>query len=166
MAKKINDNREAYEVSTFLGGTCGTSTWRKGLIGMFDEKVLYFDPQLPPGAWNKAAAKAEDACKQVAILNVFVVTGETLGTYSGWEIRDEAEKRGERLVLCFVGEIPENQQKGINRIKEGVKSFGGTVCETLEEVAEAVNGLYFELETKAEYLDYFYSLPGAEDDER
>lgn len=139
---KINANSALYDGSVFLGGTCGTSTWRKELIPLLRDEVPYFDPQLGPGEWNDEAAKAEDACKTQANLNVFVITGDSLGTYSGWEICEEAHRAPEKLVFCTVGQLPENQVKGLEKIKKQLLKLGATVCNSLEEIADVVNAAY------------------------
>lgn len=139
---KINNQREQYEGCTFLGGTCGTSTWRKELIPLLRDDVPYFDPQLGPGEWNDEAAAAEDACKQQAALNVFVITGDALGTYSGWEICEEAHRAPEKLIFATVGELPENQVQGLGKIKKQLRILGATVCDSLKEIADVVNAAY------------------------
>lgn len=136
---KINDNATSYPHSVFLGGTCATSTWRDELIPMLDPEVDYFNPQLAPGMWNKAAAAQEDACKDVAEVLVFVISPEGLGTYSGFEISECAFKRPSELVFCAVGDLGD-QTRGVDKIKDALRQRGVTVCDSLEEVAAEVNG--------------------------
>lgn len=136
----IKMDKSAYNGCTFLGGTCGTSTWRQKLIPMLHEEVPFFNPQVDD--WTPEDAAREDACKPVAGLNVFVITGDALGTYSGWEIHEEACRAPEKLVFAAIGELPANQVKGIGKIKNGLRQMGCTVCETLEEVASVVNQHY------------------------
>lgn len=139
---KINMNETLYAGCVFLGGTCANSTWRKDLIAKLRDNVPYFDPQV--AEWTEADAAREDACKPVARYNVFVITGDALGTYSGWEIHEEATKDASKLIFCTVGELPENQVKGIGKIKKGLNRMGATVCETLDEIAEILNEAYAE----------------------
>ena len=135
---KINGDALSYPNCVFLGGTCSTSTWRNELIPMFDKKVDYFDPQLPPGAWNKKAAAQEDACKKVAKVLVFVISPEGLGTYSGFEISECSSKRPSEFVFCAIGDLGD-QTRGVDRIKDALRERGITVCDNLEEVAAVVN---------------------------
>ena len=137
---KINDNSVLYTNCVFLGGTCGKSTWRANLISMFKESVPYFDPQVPN--WTPEDAEREDTCKPVAGINVFVITGDALGTYSGFEISEEAHRAPEKLIFATVGELPDNQVKGIGKIKKCLIERGCRVCDTLEEIAEIVNQAY------------------------
>lgn len=137
---KINMNETLYAGCVFLGGTCANSTWRSELIEKLHANVPYFDPQV--AEWTEADAAREDACKPVARFNVFVITGDALGTYSGWEIHEEATKGASRLFFCTVGELPANQVKGIGKIKKGLTRMGATVCESLDEIAAILNEAY------------------------
>ena len=139
---KINFEEKLYEGCVFLGGTCAKSTWRKDLIEKLDDTIPYFDPQVEE--WTEADAAREDACKPVARFNIFVITGDALGTYSGWEIHEEAMKDASKLIFCTVGELPENQVKGVGKIKKGLTRMGATVCETLDEIAKILNEAYAE----------------------
>lgn len=139
---KINMNETLYAGCVFLGGTCANSTWRSELIEKLNANVPYFDPQV--AEWTEADAAREDACKPVARFNVFVITGDALGTYSGWEIHEEVTKDASKLIFCTVGELPENQCKGIGKIKKGLTLMGATVCESLEEIAVILNEAYAE----------------------
>ncbi len=138
---KINHDSKMFIDATFLGGTCATSTWRNQLIPMLDAAVPYFDPQLGPGEWNDEAAALEDACKAEAKVMVFVISPEGLGTYSGWEIHETAVTAPERMIFAAIGDLGD-QTKGVGKIARGLRAMGATVCESLEEVAAAVNARY------------------------
>ena len=137
---KVNNDSRFYVGCVFLGGTCGCSTWREKLIGMLKFCVPYFNPQVTD--WTPEDAAREDACKPLAKLNVFVITGDTLSTYSGYEVAEEANSAPEKLVFCALGPFPENQEKGIKKIKKELIKKGCTVCESLEEVAKIINNRY------------------------
>ena len=137
---KINMNEAAYNNCVFLGGTCANSTWRAELITMLKDEVPYFDLQVDD--WSPEDAERGDACKPVAGINVFVITGDALGTYSGFEICEEAHRAPEKLVFATVGELSENQVKSIQKIKKALETKGCRVCETLEEIAEILNSNY------------------------
>lgn len=139
---KINGNNERYVEATFLGGTCADSTWRRELISMLHEEVVFFDPQLGPGEWNDEAAKAEDSCKEVCRILVFVLTSDSLSAYSGFEIGSLCAQNAGRIIFCAYGEFPENQVKGIGKIARDVAKMGGTVCKSLEEIAALLNSAY------------------------
>ena len=139
---KINGNNERYAEATFLGGTCADSTWRQELIPMLHNEVAFFDPQLAPGQWNEEAAEAEDACKEVCRTLVFVLTPDSLSAYSGFEIGCLCTQNAQRVIFCAYGEFPENQVKGITKIARDVAKMGGTVCNSLEEIATLLNSAY------------------------
>lgn len=63
----------------------------------------------------------------MARFNVFGITGDALGTYSGWEIYEEATKDASKLIFCTVGELPINQVKGICKIKKALKRIGNSL---------------------------------------
>ena len=137
---KINDNMKNYDGCVFLGGTCADSTWRRDLIAMLKDSVPYFDPQVAD--WSPEDAEREDACKPVAAINVFVITGDSLSTYSGFEIAEEAHRAPKKLIFATVGDLPANQVKGISKIKKALIGMGATVCESLEEIAAIINNAY------------------------
>lgn len=137
---EINHNKADYINCVFLGGTCAKSTWRDELISMLNSNVPYFNPQVPE--WTPADAEREDSCKPLAGINVFVITGDALGTYSGFEISEEAHRAPEKLIFATVGELPENQVKGIAKIKKALVAKGCRVCESLEEIADILNEAY------------------------
>lgn len=137
---KINMNETLYVGCVFLGGTCADSTWRKELIEMLHDNVPYFNPQV--AEWTEADAAREDACKPVARFNVFVITGDALGTYSGWEIHEEAMRGASRLIFCTIGKLPANQVGGIGKIRKRLTDMGATVCDNLEEIAVILNEAY------------------------
>ena len=134
---KINMDPSAYGSCVFLGGTCGTSTWRRELEALLHDKVLYFDPQVED--WTPADAEREDACKKVARFNLFVITGESLGTYSGFEISEEMHRNPSKLVFAAIGEIPTDQRKGIQKIKAELEKSGCRVFDSIAEIAEFLN---------------------------
>lgn len=159
---KVNHDSSLFPYSVFLGGTCGTSTFRTGyepgqepedgsvkpdsLIGMLDPGIMYFNPQLKPGEWNDDAAEAEDLCKSVAPILVWIISPEGLGTYSGYEIRDLAERTPENLIFCAIGDL-KDQAKGVAKIKKDLRANHPkvTVCDSLEEVAKEVTRRYGEI---------------------
>ena len=138
---KINKNANGFKDATFLGGTCATSTWRRQLIPMLGENVPYFDPQLGPGEWNDEAAALEDACKAKAKVMVFVISPEGLGTYSGYEIAMTAVSAPDRMIFAAIGDLGD-QAKGVGKIAKDLRKMGVVVCESLEDVAAAVNVRY------------------------
>lgn len=133
------------KVTVFLGGTCGDSTWRSTLIPQLGERVEYFNPQLPPGAWNEAAQKVEDFHREADDICLYVITPEGEGFYSFVEVTDDSNKRPERTVLCILTEANGKTFEG-HVLKCALKTAklvaenGGVVLENLDQVAAFLNG--------------------------
>lgn len=80
----------------FLGGTCGTSTWRQEIAipRLVQEGVSFYNPQYPEGVWHtipnlvSIEAEAKDNATQILV----VIGDETRGTAS---IMEAAE-----WILC------------------------------------------------------------------
>ena len=68
----------------FLGGACGTTTWRGDIAipALEAAGITYFDPQLGVGEWTKACEAAEMKAKAEADVLLFVITGQTRGVAS------------------------------------------------------------------------------------
>ena len=72
----------------FLGGACGSTTWRRAIAipALEAAGVTYYDPQLGPGEWTPACEAAEMAAKDLAQVLLFVINGETRGVASVGEV--------------------------------------------------------------------------------
>jgi hypothetical protein len=72
----------------FLGGACGTTTWRRDVAipALEAAGVTYFDPQLGVGEWNEQCQAAEMKAKAEADVLLFVVNGQTRGVATVGEI--------------------------------------------------------------------------------
>jgi hypothetical protein len=71
-------------LQVFLGGACGSTTWRKKIAIPILEAagVTYFNPQLGPGEWTEACQAAEMKAKAEAEVLFFVINAETRGVAS------------------------------------------------------------------------------------
>ena len=132
------------KVSIFLGGTCAVSTWRDELIPMLDEHVEYFNPQLPPGAWNEEAQKVEDLHRETDDIRLYVITPEGEGFYSFVEAVDDSNKRPESTILCVLeeanGKIFEGHMlKCALKTSKLVAENGVKVTNNLEDLASLLN---------------------------
>lgn len=72
----------------FLGGACGTTTWRRDIaIPMLEQAgVTYHNPQLPPGAWTEEHEQSDMAAKTAATVLLFVISAHTRGVASIAEV--------------------------------------------------------------------------------
>ena len=132
------------KTSVFLGGTCGDSTWRSVLIPLLDEHIEYFNPQLPPGAWNREAQEREEYHREADDICLYVITPEGEGFYSYVEVTDDSNKRPEKTVLCILPEangkaFSKHEYKCALKTAKLVHDNGATVVESLDEVANYIN---------------------------
>ena len=72
----------------FLGGACGTTTWRRDVaIPVLEVAgVTYHDPQLGPGEWTPAHEVLDMNAKAEADVLLFVIAGSTRGVASIAEV--------------------------------------------------------------------------------
>lgn len=74
--------------NVFLGGACGTTTWRQDIaIPLLEAAGLsYFNPQLGVGEWTEECEAIEQCAKDEADILLFVVNGKTRGVASLAEV--------------------------------------------------------------------------------
>jgi len=130
------------KLTVFLGGTCGSSTWREKLFTQLSDNIQAFNPVVPD--WTPECQELEDYHKANDDVNLFVITPETNSSYSLFEIGVEATKRPKRTVVCFLdnenGTLFEGQQaKAVKKITEDLKNMGVSVYNNLEELANDLN---------------------------
>lgn len=89
----------------FLGGACGTTTWRRDIAipALETAGITYYDPQLGLGEWTEARESAEMKAKADADILLFVINGKTRGVASVAEVSYLlAANRPLVLVLEFI----------------------------------------------------------------
>jgi raw len=134
----------------FLGGTCGTTTWRRACaIPLLDAaQVSYYNPQLGVGEWTEACEALEHAAKTSAQLLLFVITGETRGVASLAEVAYLlAAGRSMALMIELIAEgalvdgqtITDAERRDLNRGRLYVRAMAAQhgVC-VFDTVADAV----------------------------
>ncbi|MEB3295414.1 MAG: nucleoside 2-deoxyribosyltransferase domain-containing protein [Synechococcales bacterium] len=110
----------------FLGGTCGTSTWRKevAIPALEAAGLSFYNPQLDWGTWTEAHETAELAAKESAEVMLFIVTDQTRGVASLVEAAYLiGSGRSIALALMFIPEgaivdgevITELERRDLNR---------------------------------------------------
>ena len=133
---KENPNKKV-----FLGGTCNKSKWRDELIDLL--KIDYFNPVVDD--WNEEAQKEELKQRQICDYVLYVITPKMTGVYSIAEVVDDSNKRPEKTIFCVLDkdgryEFEDFQIKSLDSVKKLVKNNGGNVFDSLEDVAEFLNG--------------------------
>ena len=130
------------KLTVFLGGTCGSSTWRNKLIPQLSENIEAFNPVVEN--WTPECQELEDYHKAHDDVNLFVITPETNAPYSLFEIGVEAAKNPGRTVVCFLdnenGTVFEGQQaKAVKKIAKDLKQMGVSVYDNLDELGADLN---------------------------
>ncbi|MEM9213111.1 MAG: nucleoside 2-deoxyribosyltransferase domain-containing protein [Cyanobacteria bacterium P01_F01_bin.150] len=91
--------------NVFLGGACGTTTWRQDIAipALEAAGLSYFNPQLGVGEWTEECEYIEQQAKEEASILLFVINGQTRGVASLAEAAYcISEKRPLVLVLSDV----------------------------------------------------------------
>ena len=129
-------------MKVFLGGTCGTSTWRETLLKDLDESVDAYNPVVPN--WSEEARELEKLHKENDDVVLFVITPETPGTYSISEITRYSITAPKRTMICVIPEangksFTPHEAKAWDKILKECKEDGSMICDTLENVAKTLN---------------------------
>lgn len=124
----------------FLGGTCGKSTWREGLIPLLE--IDYFNPVVED--WTPECQQKEIEERENCDYCLYVITSEMEGFYSIAEVIDDSNKRPKKTIFCVsnAGKGPffnKKQLKSFEAIENMVKRNGGTVFHTLTDIADFLN---------------------------
>ena len=131
----------------FLGGTCNGSEWRENLIDML--KIDYFNPVVKD--WNQEAYERELKERKECDFVLYVLTPKMTGLYSIAEVVDDSNKQPEKTIFCVLDidydddedeelEWSKHQRKSLTAISKMVVENGGSSFESLEEVADYLNG--------------------------
>ena len=136
-----------------LFGTCGSSTWREGVIAKLNEAgIPFFNPQLPSGvAWVQevhGAAEADHAVTDKVVLNAITPDTEAYGALAevGFMLMD-AKENGQ-TVIVVIQDFPADPDPKMNRkhpanreralVKEHMARRGFKVYTNLDEATSAV----------------------------
>ena len=140
-------------MKVFLGGTCGKSTWRDELMKKLSGDVEAFNPVVPN--WTPECQAVEDQHKQNDDIVLFVITPETKSPYSISEITRSAIVDPTRTMVCVLQEangatFEAHETKAWTKILKDIRKDGAAVCESLDEVANTLNGMAAENDAELE----------------
>lgn len=125
----------------FLGGTCNHSTWREELIPLLN--VDYFNPVVDN--WTPECQEEELRQREMCDICLYVITPLMTGVYSIAEVVDDSNKRPEKTVFVKLRDsdglsFSSHQLKSLEAVSKMVISNGGKSFDSLEEVANYING--------------------------
>ncbi|EYC22198.1 hypothetical protein Y032_0017g3207 [Ancylostoma ceylanicum] len=94
----------------FLGGSCGTTVWRRQLVIPFLKKkaISYYDPQR--SVWSENMIYEESIAKERSSLFLFVIDPATVNATSFLEIAYFAARKSPKLVVVFLGKTEWKQK--------------------------------------------------------
>lgn len=124
----------------FLGGTCNNSHWRRSLIKLL--KINYFNPVVDN--WTEADYQKELKVRETSDFVLYVITPLMTGVYSIAEAVDDSNKIPGKTIFCVLekddGEsFSTAQLKSLEAVKKMISKNGGTICNSLQEIADQVN---------------------------
>lgn len=137
--------------SIFLGGSCGSTTWRKDeAIPLMVNKFAYFDPQVEN--WTPDLVEVEAKNKEVADVLLFVVDSSTRAIATLIEVTEwiVSKKKTVLLVIKDIvdgteisGQVVTGQElKDLNRsrvyLADVAKRHGVTIFTSIKDAIESL----------------------------
>ncbi len=127
-------------MKVFLGGTVNKSTWREYIMPRLE--IDYFNPVVED--WNEQAYQRELYEKKTCEFCLFVLTPKMTGYFSIAEVVDEAYKRPDRTILCYLTQdeddfFDEAQKESLELLYKIVESNGAIYLKTLDDIIKFLN---------------------------
>ncbi len=149
-------------MKVYLGGTVNGSTWRDFVI---DElKMDYFNPVVKD--WDEQAHQRELYERRHCDFVLYVITPKMTGFYSLAEVMDDAIKRPDRTIFCYLREDGEDEFSeeaitSLDNIGKRVARNGAAWLKSLQEVIEHLNSARKQTDEfaldQSDFLDAFIS---------
>ena len=139
---KFEGKETLFKEAVFLGGTCGSSTWRDELAEYLDfemEGMGLVDPRVSDYVWERDS-KLEELAKENCPIIVFGITNtpNTASIYSFVEASWLAAKGKTVIVYCNPEEFEEPVKKSIKNSLKFLESNGIILTSTINELAWAI----------------------------
>lgn len=127
-------------MKVYLGGTVNGSSWRDYVIANIN--IEYFNPVVTD--WNEEAHQQELYERRHCHFSLYVVTPKIKGFYSLAEVTDDAIKRPDRTLYCYLkedggNEFTEDQLVSLDQIGKRVERNGGHWFQNLDQVIHHLN---------------------------
>lgn len=112
MGKLIRHGYIVPKKDVFLGGSCGTTTWRQAIAipALKAANLTYFDPQRSVGEWTEASEVTEHDAKESADILLFVFTPDTRSVASLAEAAYFLAAR--RSMVLVLPDLPDDASVG------------------------------------------------------
>lgn len=113
------------QLFVFLGGSCGTTSWRRDLAIPELEKrgINYFNPQVPNNQWSPELMQAEFDAREKATCLLFVFDPATRGIVTFVEIAYHIGQNSKNIIIVNLpGEFKTNNPEELRDIIRG-KSY-------------------------------------------
>ncbi|CAB3410278.1 unnamed protein product [Caenorhabditis bovis] len=127
---KATSSKETYDV--FLGGSCGTTVWRRQSVIPFLKKrgITYYDPQR--SFWSENMIYEESIAKESSSLFLFVIDPATVNATSFLEIAYFAARKSPKLVVVFLGKTEWAEKAHPDDLPDRNRT-----CQLLDRILEA-----------------------------
>ena len=127
-------------MKVYLGGTVNGSTWRDYIISNIH--IDYFNPVVEN--WDDEAHERELYERRHCHFSLYVITPKMTGYYSLAEVTDDAIKRPDRTIYCYLkedgkDEFTDHEIDSLEHIGKRVERNGGVWLRTLDEVVAHLN---------------------------
>jgi len=131
--------------TVFLGGTCNKSNWRETLLKLLDpSKVDAYNPVVSNWVYD-IHGPLELLKRKTSDYVLYVLTPKMTVVYSIAEVVDDSNKRPNKTLFCILPEddgvlFADVQLESLKATKKMVSDNGAKVFDTLQEVADFLNG--------------------------
>lgn len=113
------------EPFVFLGGACGTTSWRtdQAIPELEKRAINYFNPQVPNNQWSPELMQAEFDAREKATCLLFVFDPSTRGIVTFVEIAYHIGQDSKNIIIVNLpGEFKTNNSEELKDIIRG-KSY-------------------------------------------
>ena len=132
-------------MKVFLGGTCAESKWREAIMPKL--KCEYFNPVVED--WTPECQENEELEKYRCDYHLYVITPKMKGVFSIAEAVNDSYKLKEYCIFCVTKEEDDRdwtkgEKKSLDATAKMIKSNGGVVLYSLEEIIDFLNSKFDE----------------------
>lgn len=109
-SRDIQEHTEVDSMRVFLGGTCGSSTWRDELKPILDSYgIEYFDPVIKDRDRTDSDKEREISYRKSCDYVLYIITPDIRGVYSIAEVIDDSNRRPDKTLFLYLPETDDNK---------------------------------------------------------